>query len=80
MIIDTKLLIPMTAANQNFSRVVRIVDENGMAVILRKNEPQYIVISFSEYEEIQAARSRLISETSDAIIAENLMALKELAK
>lgn len=33
MNVDTKVLVPMTDANQNFSKVVKIVDENGMAVI-----------------------------------------------
>jgi len=33
MNIDTQVLVPMTEANQNFSKVVRLVDESGMAVI-----------------------------------------------
>jgi len=49
----------MTDANQNFSKVVRIVDDNGMAVIMKNNKPRYIVVSFSEYDEIQAARCKL---------------------
>ena len=80
MVIDTNLLVPMTEANQNFSKVVRIVDENGMAVILRNNKPCYMVLSFSEYDEVQAARHKLFNETADSIIAENIEALLELAK
>ena len=34
MTLDTNLLVPMTEANQNFSKVVRLVDEGGMAVIM----------------------------------------------
>ena len=33
MMVDTKNLVPMTEANQNFSRVVRMVDESGLAGI-----------------------------------------------
>jgi antitoxin Phd len=80
MNINTDLLVPMTEANQNFSKVVRLVDENGMAVILKNNKPRYMVLSFSEYDEIQAARSKMISETADSVIAENMEALLELAK
>lgn len=29
MLINTDVLIPMTDANQNFSKVVRLVDEQG---------------------------------------------------
>lgn len=35
MVVDTDILVSMTEANQNFSKVVRTVDENGMAVILK---------------------------------------------
>ncbi|MCL2108173.1 MAG: type II toxin-antitoxin system Phd/YefM family antitoxin [Oscillospiraceae bacterium] len=70
----------MTEANQNFSRVVRMVDENGMAVILKNNKPRYMVMNFSEYDEIQTARRKFFNSTADSIISENLEALKELAK
>ena len=80
MTIDTRLLVPMTEANQNFSKVVRLVDETGMAVIMRNNRPAYLVLSFAEYDEIQAAKQRLFTETADKVIAENLEALRELAR
>jgi len=80
MNINTDLLVPMTEANQNFSKVVRLVDENGMAVILKNNKPRYMVLNFSEYDEIQAARSKMINEAADKVIAENMEALLELAK
>ena len=80
MNVDTRVLVPMTEANQNFSKVVRMVDESGMAVILKNNKPRYMVLSFAEYEEIQAAREKLFSDTADSVINENLLALLELAK
>jgi antitoxin Phd len=80
MTIDTNLLVSMTEANQNFSKVVRIVDENGMAVILKNNKPLYMVVSFSEYDDIVAARAKLVGAAADEIIAENIEALRELAR
>ena len=80
MTVDTKLLVPMTDANQNFSKVVRIVDESGMAVILKNNKPRYLILDFDEYEEIREARQRLINKTADNLIEENLEAFMELAK
>jgi len=80
MNIDTSLLVPMTEANQNFSKVVRIVDESGMAIILKNNKPRYMVLDFKEYDEIQAARRKLFKDTADSVISENLEALLELAK
>lgn len=83
MMINTNVLVPMTDANQNFSKVVRLVDEDGMAVILKNNKPRYVVVDFEEYESIAAAmqmRKQRIDNTADAIITENLEALTELAK
>ena len=80
MNIDTNLLVPMTEANQNFSKVVRLVDECGMAVIMKNNKPRYMVLNFQEYDVIQTARRKLFADTADSIIAENMEALQELAK
>ena len=80
MMVDTKLLVPMTDANQNFSKVVRIVDESGMAVILKNNKPRYLVLDFDEYDEIQSARQKIFDKTVNDFINENLEAFTELAK
>ena len=83
MVVDTNAMVPMTDANQNFSKIVRLVDECGSAVILKNNRPRYVVVSFSEYEEIQAARNarmQKVAEAADTLIAENMEAFKELAK
>lgn len=83
MLVNTSTLVPMTEANQNFSKVTRLVDEAGMAVILKNNKPRYIVVDFAEYDELQAAkavRKQQIETAADALIAENLTAFEELAK
>jgi antitoxin Phd len=78
--IDTNVLVPMTEANRNFSKVVRLVDDTGMAVILKNNKPLYMVVKFQEYDEIQAARKKLFDNVADSVISENLEALVELSK
>ncbi len=83
MTIETSTLVPMTEANQNFSKVTRLVDEEGLAVILKNNKPRYIVVNFEEYDALQAARAarkQKIEATADQLIEENLEALQELAK
>ena len=80
MNIDTRVLVPMTEANQNFSKVARLVDESGIAVIMKNNKPRYMVVTFSECDEIQAAWRKLFTEAADSVITENLKALQELAK
>ena len=83
MFVDTNIIVPMTDANQNFSRVVRIVDENGMAVIMKNNKPRYVVVDFSEYDSISAAmqmRREKIDSAAERIIDKNMDAFLELAK
>ena len=83
MTINTNTMVSITEANQNFSKVVRIVDESGMAVILKNNKPFYIVVDFKEYEEIKAIqefRKRKITEMTEQLIEDNKEAFLELAK
>lgn len=83
MMINTNLIIPMTDANQNFSKVTRIVDEDGMAVIMKNNKPRYIVVDFEEYEKISTAmqmRKQRIDAVAESVIDENMEAFLELAK
>ena len=39
MMIDTSTVVSMTDANQNFSKVTRVVDQKGRAVIFKNNAP-----------------------------------------
>ncbi|MBE6745990.1 MAG: type II toxin-antitoxin system Phd/YefM family antitoxin [Ruminococcaceae bacterium] len=83
MMVNTNYLVPMTEANQNFSKVVRTVDESGIAVILKNNKPRYVVVDFEEYDTIVSAmqmRKAKIDSLADALIDENMEALEELAK
>ena len=83
MMVNTNYLVPMTEANQNFSKVVRTVDESGLAVILKNNKPRYVVVDFDEYDTIAAAmqmRKAKIDSAADKLIDENMEALLELAK
>ncbi|MBP1566914.1 MAG: type II toxin-antitoxin system Phd/YefM family antitoxin [Oscillospiraceae bacterium] len=80
MTVNTNTLVSITEANQNFSKVARLVDQNGSAVILKNNVPRYIVLEFSEVEKVQMASDEDIADISQRLIAKNLEAYKELAK
>lgn len=81
--VNTNALVAMTEANQNFSKVVRVVDEEGAAIILKNNKPRYVVVGFDEYDEIKSAlqmRKQKISDAADELLNKNMKALQELAK
>jgi antitoxin Phd len=80
MTVNTDTMVSITEANQNFSKVARLVDQNGSAVILKNNVPRYIVLEFSEVEKVQMASDEDIADISQRLIAKNLEAYKELAK
>lgn len=80
MVINIDNLVSITEANQNFSRVARMVDENGAAVILKNNVPRYVLMEFSQVEDEQQAKDEDILEISKRLIAKNKQAYEVLAK
>ena len=80
MVINTDNLVSITEANQNFSRVARMVDENGAAVILKNNVPRYVLMEFSQVEDEQQAKDEDILEISKRLITKNKQAYEVLAK
>lgn len=68
------------SANQNFSRVARMVDEKGSVVILKNNSPRYLLIEFSSAEKEQTASDENVLSVSKRFIAKNRKAYEELAK
>jgi antitoxin Phd len=73
-------MISMTEANQNFSRVARMVDEKGSAIIMKNNKPRYLIVDFSEAESLQAATDENVMSISRKLIEQNRKAYEELAK
>lgn len=80
MMINTDNLVSITDANQNFSRVARMVDENGAAIILKNNVPRYILMEFDQLEEEQIAGNEDIQDISKRLMAKNKHAYEVLAK
>lgn len=80
MTVDTQTFISITEANQNFSKVTRLVDEHGSAVILKNNVPRYLIIDFNNVEEAATMSDGEIMTLSRKIMAQNRTAYEVLAK
>ena len=80
MTINTNTMVSITEANQNFSKVARLVDEHGTAVILKNNVPRYLVIDFSKAEEDIIASNEDVLSISKRLIEQNREAYEVLAK
>ncbi len=70
MKIDTDSIVSVSEANQNFSRVTRIADAMGEAVIFKNNRPKYLLIDLEgpplagleEKEKFRRVAERILSE------------------
>ena len=80
MTIDTNTMVSISEANQNFSKVARLVDERGSAVILKNNVPRYIVIDFSKLDEDIVASDEDVLNISQKLMAKNREAYEVLSK
>ncbi len=80
MMINTKNLISMTEANQNFSKVTRLVDETGSALILKNNRPSYVLMKYENVERAAAADDESLDAVSQKLMKQNRLAYEELAK
>ena len=80
MMIDTKSIISITEANQNFSKATRIAEKNGEAVIFKNNRPRYILIDIDNNPLIEMSDDEKIDFVAARILNKYKEAFLELAK
>ena len=80
MNVNTNTMVSISEANQNFSKVARLVDQYGSAVILKNNSPRYLILEFNQAAEQLAAPTDDVLAISKKIMARNKTVYKELAK
>ena len=79
MQVDINNLVSMTEANQNFSKVARMVDEKGAAVILKNNAPRYVILEYSQIQNHEAEDIE-VEKAAAVFLAKHKKAFEELAK
>lgn len=80
MLLNTKKIVTITDANQNFSKVARIVDEEKAVLIMKNNKPKYVIIEFEEFARESGSDEERIEKIADKILYKNIDAFRELAK
>ena len=80
MKVNSNALVSMTEANQNFSKVAKLVDQNGSVVVLKNNVPKYLIVEFSQAEKEQFAADEDVERISQRLIEKNRQAYEELSK
>ena len=74
----TKNLVSITEANQNFSKVARMVGENNNVVILKNNKPEFVLSKFDENRNLNDFD--YIELVARRILDKHIKAFMELAK
>jgi len=80
MTINTDNIVSITETNQNFSRVARLVDRTGAAVVLKNNIPRYIILDFTQINDEKSASTSEALVSAKKYLKKHLSAFKELAK
>lgn len=80
MMINTNSIVSMTEANQNFSRVTRIADANGQAVIFKNNRPKYLLIDMDRSPLLDMTDDEKMDVAAARIMKKYKPAFEELAK
>ena len=80
MNIDTNNIVSVTEANQNFSRVTRIAEKSGQAVIFKNNRPKYVLIDIDSSPVIDMTEDEKIDFVAQRILKKYKPAFEELAK
>ena len=79
MNVNTDTMVPISVANQNFSKVARLVDQYGSAVIMKNNAPRYIIYEFNQADAMPAADEDVLL-SSQKLMTRNQHVYEELAK
>ena len=80
MNINTNTIVSVTEANQNFSRVTRIAEKNGQAIIFKNNRPKYLVIDMDSSPILDLTEDEKIDIVAARVLKRFKPAFLELAK
>lgn len=80
MNINSNAMVSISEANQNFSKVARLVDQYGSVVVLKNNAPRYVILEFSQADELQTAADEDVLSASRKLLQRNQAVYEELAK
>lgn len=80
MNINTETITTMTEANQNFSKVAKVAESNGQAVIFKNNKPKFLLIDVDSDSYFDITDDERIDVAAKRIMNRFKPAFKELAK
>jgi antitoxin Phd len=80
MKINTNQIVSISEANQNFSRIARLVDRNGEVYIFKNNKPKYKLVDIENDSSIEMTDDEKIDFVAARVLRQYRRAFEELAK
>ena len=80
MNINTNQIVPISEANQNFSKVARMVEKSGTVYIFKNNKPKYKLTDIEGDATIEMTDDEKIDFVAARVLREYRRAFEELAK
>ena len=80
MNINTETIATMTEANQNFSKVAKVAENNGQAVIFKNNKPKFLLIDVDSNSYFDITEDERFDIAAKRVLERFRPAFKELAK
>ncbi len=80
MNIDTNTISSMSEANQNFSKVARLAEKNGRAVIFKNNKPKFLLVDLESGDYLELSDDEKIEVAAKRVMKKYRKAFEELAK
>lgn len=80
MNINTNQIVSISEANQNFSKVARMVDKTGEVIIFKNNKPKYKLVDIDTDTTIEMTEEEKIDFVAARVLKQYRRAFEELAK
>ncbi|WP_026883184.1 type II toxin-antitoxin system Phd/YefM family antitoxin [Clostridium akagii] len=76
MLINTGKMISLSEANEKFSRIAQIVDQEKTLIIMKNNKPKYVILDFEQFSSEATSDEDKLDIIADKILKENMLAFK----
>ena len=80
MNIDTKKIVSISEANQNFSRIAKMTEKHAELYIFKNNKPKYKLVDIEQDTQIEMSDEEKIDFVAARILKLYRPAFEELAK
>ena len=80
MLINSRNIVPISRASQNFSEVAHLAEKTGEVYLFKNNRPKFRLVDIESHPEIEMTDAERYEFVARRILARHRTAFLELAK